>query len=442
MLHKIAPYVIDYSARGIAEGVSRAIRDGTVPPGTKLPPIRHMADQFQCSPSTVLAAWGLLTRAGLIQTDRRRGTVVVEQAQARPGRYRETLIRPSRQGLDLASGTEDDALLPSLGSAIGRLRYSPTRLPYLSDPVLPSLRDHLATTWPFPAEMITVTDGSMDAIDLFVTTHLQHGDRVAVENPCFPPLIDLLTSAGARIVPVEVDESGPIPVSLATALEVAPRAFFVQPRAQNPTGTSMNSERRDELAALLGHTDVIVVENDSINGVTAAAMHSIGTQLSHQTVHVRSFSKSHGPDLRLAAVGGARHIVEPMVNRRFLGQSWTSHLLQGLLLDLLTDPAAVTQVQLASAEYARRREALRHALHERGVSVGSSSGLNLWLPVLDESATVRDLASKQIWVAPGSLFALTGAADPHVRVTTAQLAEVDSELADTLAAACLRATAT
>src|SRR5689334_8723182 len=107
-------YVAEYTARGIADGVSRAIRDGTLPPGTKLPPIREVADQFQCSPTTVSAAWALLSRAGLIHSDRRRGTVVIEQARTRPGRYRQNLVPPTIMPIDLSTGMPDPDLLPDL----------------------------------------------------------------------------------------------------------------------------------------------------------------------------------------------------------------------------------------------------------------------------------------------------------------------------------------
>ena len=56
-------------------------------------------------------------------------------------------------------------------------------------------------------------------------------------------------------------------------------------------------------------------------------------------MHIRSFSKSHGPDLRLAAVGGAGDVVTAVANRRLLGPGWSSRILQAVLLELLRDPA-------------------------------------------------------------------------------------------------------
>lgn len=417
----IAEFIADYSARGIAEGISRAIRAGALPEGSKLPAIRQLATEFQCSPTTVSAAWTLLTRAGLIHSNRRSGTIVVPQAHSGRGRYRRALERTTALRLDLSTGVPDAQLLPDLAGAFSRIHLHHAAATYLRDPVVPALRKFLAASWPFPAEHITVTDGAMDALDLIVTTHLQFGDRVVVENPCFPPLLDLLEAAGILILPVELDAAGIMADSLATALRAEPRAVFLQPRAQNPTGVSLTAERTLELVDVLREHDAFVVENDSVAGIASSRLHSIGSHMPNRTVHVRSFSKSYGPDLRLAAVGGADWLVEPIVNRRFLGQSWTSHILQRVLLDLLTEASSIRQVERARDQYAVRRTALADELATCGIEVGGSDGFNLWVPVDDEPSTLISLTSVGIGVAPGSPFNAGAAPTRHVRVTTAAL---------------------
>ncbi|HAN35327.1 MAG TPA: GntR family transcriptional regulator, partial [Acidimicrobiaceae bacterium] len=59
-----------------------------------------------------------------------------------------------------------------------------------------------------------------------------------------------------------------------------------------------------ELAALLANSDALVVEDDHSGDIASGALVSLGKWLPQRTVHIRSYSKSHGPDLRLAAVGG------------------------------------------------------------------------------------------------------------------------------------------
>src|SRR5674476_434186 len=75
------------SARGLAQAVSRAVRDGALAPGAKLPPIRAVATQLGLSPTTVSAGWALLARSGAIRTDGRRGTTIAGLQDLTPGRY-------------------------------------------------------------------------------------------------------------------------------------------------------------------------------------------------------------------------------------------------------------------------------------------------------------------------------------------------------------------
>ena len=81
---------------------------------------------------------------------------------------------------------------------------------------------------------------------------------------------------------------------------------------------------------------------------------------------VQSFSKSFGPDLRLAAVGGPEDLVGELVARRLLGAGWSSRLLQGVLLELLVDPATAETLSRARHAYAERRRKLVDALAAAG----------------------------------------------------------------------------
>jgi len=424
------------SARGLAHAVSRAVGDGSLAPGTRLPPIRTVARELHLSPTTVSGAWNLLARSGTIRTDGRRGSFVAGRPRTGPVRYRRALEHAAQFELDLSAGVPDPNLLPELAPTLRRLHLkAETPETYLDEPVLPELRDVLADGWPWPVEAITVVDGAMDALDLIVTCFVRFGDRVAVENPCFPPLLDLLESAGALVVPVALDDDGPVPAALQDAVDIGAQTFFLQPRAQNPTGSALSERRRDELARILSGGDVLVIENDSAGDVAASELVSLGTRRPQRTVHIHSFSKSHGPDLRLAAVGGAAEVVETLVERRRLGQGWTSRLLQRILLDLLVHREAIQQVERARRTYARRRSSLARALADEGVAVGGRDGLNLWIPVLDEPAALVALASRGIGAAAGAPFLVDRGDAAFIRVTSGVLADGARDVARAVALA-------
>lgn len=408
----------DYSSRGLALALSEAVGDGRLRKGDRLPPIRTVASDLQLSPTTVSAAWSMLARRGVIRTDGRRGTTVTALGAPGPTRYRRALRGRATFSLDVSTGVPDPQLLPLLDAALRAVPHSGSRGSYLDDPVLPQLREVLRGDWPYDAEQLTVTDGAMDALDLIVAVHLEPGDTVAVEHPCFPPMLDLLDAYGMRSFGLAMDAHGPTVESVRAAVRRRVTAIFLQPRAHNPTGVCLTAERAAAIAAALAGFDVLVVEDDSAGAIASAAPLSLGRWLPERVLHIRSFSKSHGPDLRLAAMSGPAARIDPISERRLLGQGWTSRLLQAVLVELLNDDAAVWQVDAARREYARRRSALVGGLAEAGVPVTGTDGLNIWLPVQDEAAALVHLAGRGIAAAAGSPFHVLADDHAHLRITT------------------------
>src|SRR5690606_22554706 len=149
---------------------------------------------------------------------------------------------------------------------------------------------------------------------------------------------------------------------------------------------------------------------------------------------VRSVSKPYGPDLRVAVVAGDDTTIARVEGRMRLGAGWVSTLLQRLVVELWRDESATARVHQARTEYGRRRSALLAALGDRGVAAHGRSGINVWVPVADESSAIAALRDLDIAVAPGSLYRLSSS--PGLRVTVSALrAERVDEVAEALAAA-------
>jgi DNA-binding transcriptional MocR family regulator len=436
MLQLIADAVADRSARGVAAAVSRLVSSGVLPAGARLPTVRSVAQELRISPTTVSEAWRSLALAGAIQTRGRSGTFVLPSAANHRARLRYARMAPDAAGLprDLSTGVPDHDLLPDLAPALRRLGDTRLTTSYLEEPVLPRLEAALRARWPFPPERLTVVDGALDALDRITATLVRFGDHVLVENPAFPPMLDVLESVGAVPVPVPLDASGLRPAALADALHRSPVALFLQPRAHNPSGISMTPERAAALARVLAaHPSVAIVEDDHAGDIASAAPMSLGALLPGRTVHIRSFSKSHGPDLRLAAIGGPTALVAAVADRRLLGPGWSSRVLQAVLADLLDDPETERTIAAARAEYARRRTALLAALATRSVRAGAADGINMWLPVRDQQVAMLRLAAHGIAVAPGTPFQVCPLGGDHVRVTVGLVRDGFDELAGMLA---------
>lgn len=434
----------DRSPRGIAGAVSRAIRRGDLAAGDRLPTVREVAADLGVSPATVSSAWQALRRTGLVTSRGRAGTFVSgEPVRWLSPRQRDLVgTGPEHPRLDLSRGTPDPALLPDLGPALHRVSATVSAgfsagiagragtLAYQDEPVLPALRNLLAASWPYDAPALTVVDGATDGIARSLEQIVSYGDRVVLESPGFPPFFDLVEELGGEVVPVAMDAGGVTAASLRMALAADPVAVVLQPRAQNPTGQVLAPERAEELAALLSRarSRPWVVEDDHSAGISAGADVSLGAWLPDRVVHLRSYSKSHGPDLRIAALSGPTEFVDRLVARRMLGPGWTSRMLQAILLDLLTTAASLEAVTEARRQYFARQRTLVAALAGQGVDVAAPDGINLWVPVADERAASVQLAAAGIRVAGGSAFWASGApVVPHVRVTSGLVLPGDAD---------------
>lgn len=438
-MKSISLAVEEATPHGIAAAVARLITSGDLAPGDRLPTVRELASDLGVSPATVSHAWQALSGVGLIVSRGRSGSFVRESPRKwLPPRYQGLAGQLEATRLDLSTGTPDPELLPALGPAFSRVSSRAGTVSYLDQPVIPELEAALRASWPYEVEAMTVVDGALDALSRALEIVVRFGDRVVVEDPGFPPIYDLLEHFGAVRIPVGVDEEGMRPDLLEQALIQRPTTIILQPRAQNPTGRSLTVERSRQLAEVIRRSrhasEAIVLEDDHSGAISSMPDVSLGTWIPEQVLHIRSFSKSHGPDLRIAAIGGPTEIIDQLVARRILGPGWTSRMLQVMLYDLLTDATSVSQISDARSIYRRRQLHLSQALASQGVVLPPADGINTWLPVADERAAIVQLAATGIRVAAGTPFQASSSG-AFVRVTAGMVRDDFDGVAENLAAA-------
>ncbi|MCK8678480.1 aminotransferase class I/II-fold pyridoxal phosphate-dependent enzyme [Streptomyces lichenis] len=426
------------SGRGaseIAASVERGVADGALEPGQGLPPMRELASRLGVNPNTVAAAYRTLRERGVIETAGRRGSRV----RARPATTARGSLRvePPPGARNLAEGNPDPALLPPLGDAfaVAARRAAEEPVLYGQPPVdeefgRPARAGMSADG--VPDGPLAVTSGTLDAIERVLAVHLRPGDAVAVEDPGWASLLDLVPALGLRPVPVAVDDDGPLPDALEAALAAGARAVVVTARAQNPTGAVVGAERAEALRAILARRpEVLLIEDDHGHAFVDQPLHPLSGSTG-RWVFVRSVAKAYGPDLRVAVLTGDPVTVDRVQGRQHLGPGWVSRLLQRAVAELwrggAVDPAAV------AAAYGRRRTALVGALARRGVEAHGRSGMNVWVPVPDETGAVARLLQSGWAVAPGARFRLESG--PAVRITVSEVEGSEVErLAEAVAAA-------
>ncbi|MFF3416921.1 aminotransferase class I/II-fold pyridoxal phosphate-dependent enzyme [Streptomyces sp. NPDC002698] len=409
------------TAKGIAASVERGVTEGALEPGTALPPVRGLAERLGVSPGTVATAYKELRRRAIVVTRGRGGTVVAAApavASRRPPRVPDGLR-------DMAGGHPDPALLPVL---VPPSRLSPGARSHRGTPRLARLeeavRDWLEPDG-VPSEHVTFAHGALDLIGRLLSVELRPGDAVAMEDPGYHHLLDLVTALGLRTVPVAVDDQGIRPDALRTALRTGVRAMVCSPRAQNPCGGSFSAGRRDALVDVLREVpDVLVVENDHASSVAGVPLRTLTAGGLNRWVHVRTVSKFLGTDLRWAAAACDSTTLARHDGRMLLTSGWVSHLLQETVLGLMTDESTRALVGRAQETYTLRRDALLREFADRGTQAHGVSGLNVWVPVRDESAVVNGLRSYGWWVAAGARFRTSAA--PGVRISVAELSAADA----------------
>ena len=402
------------SAVEIAASVERAVREGRLAPGAALPTVRGLAQRLGVSPTTVAAAYRGLRGRGLLLAAGRRGTRV---AATPPLRTRPAAPVPAGV-LDLASGNPDPALLPPLAPALRRIEArhhlygEPHPLPQLLGQVA---REFAADGIPAPAPL--PVSGALDGLERVLEAWLRPGDRIAVEDPGFTSVLDLCAARGLAPLPVELDDEGPLPASLAAALAAGAEAFVLTPRAQNPTGAALTPAREKALRAVLrAHPGALVIEDDHAGGVAGAPARTLCDPRRERWAVLRSLSKALGPDLRLAFLCADATTLARVEGGQRIAFRWVSMLLQRTAFELLRDPA---RVRRAARVYAQRREALRRALAAEGIASRGRSGLNVWVPVPEEGVVAQRLLAQGFSVATGERFRIRSA--PALRITTACL---------------------
>jgi DNA-binding transcriptional MocR family regulator len=420
------------SAAELVAAVESALAQGQLVPGQRLPSVRRLAAEVGLSPVTVATAIAELRRRGVVVTEPRRGTRIGERPPI--GAARSPLPVPPG-ARDLSLGNPDPQLLPDLGRA---LAHTPLPVRLYGEPAalgeLAQLSREQLQADGIASDAACIVSGALDGIERVIEAHLRPGDRVAVESPGYASLFDLLRARGLALEPVAIDERGMRPQALRAALQRGACAAIVTPRGQNPTGAALDAARAAELREVFdGAPHTLVIEDDHLGPVAGSALHTTVTGRERWAA-TRSVAKALGPDLRLAVLVGDAQTIARVQGRQQCGPGWVSHVLQRLVLQLWRDPAVHALIERASATYATRRDCLLQALRERSVAAVGASGLNVWVPVEDETRVVGTLLQRGWVVAPGEPFRLA-ASPPAVRVTIATLQEHEApRLADDLSA--------
>ena len=395
----------------ISDGLKRLVDRGDVALGTVLPAERSLARSLSVSRSTVVSAYDRLKAEGWLESRRGSGTWVRRpestpasvdavstgrlflSAEGRSGAASSIgpSIPPGTIDLSVAALPASAAVRTALASLLEdgafdalleHHGYVPSGLLALREAIVGRLATRGITT--DPARVI-VTTGAHQAISLIARQTIAAGDSVIVESPTFPGALDIFRRFGARALPLPVDELGARTGLLEDLiLRSGARLVYVSPDFQNPTGTIMPTERREEVARAARRTGIIVIEDQTMADLDLedhGLPPSIASLAPDATVMtIGSTAKLFWAGLRTGWV----HVPQDWVTRMLATKTVAD--LGSALLDQEISRALLTQADRTRAaraiELRPRRDALiaalRMQLPDWSFTV-PAGGLSLWV---------------------------------------------------------------
>lgn len=371
----------------LADAIERDIRSGRLPPGTRLPTHRDLADALGVNVSTATRGYAEAERRGLVHATVGRGTFVSSDGGASP-----SLVAPEPHAsglVEMGLVTPLYALDPDIGDGLRRLsgRGDLARLLRYAAPA--GLPEHRAmgAEWmkryglETDAASVVVTAGGQHALACCLTALFRPGQRVAVDSLTYPGIKSLAVSLGIRLAPVSGDARGMTADDLDAACRREDIAgVYLMPGVHNPTTTFMPPERRDDIAVVARSHGLVVLEDDAygLSRPPGPVVTPVTARIPERSVFIAGVSKAFGAGLRVAflsAPGPLRgKLSEAVLNTVWMASPITVELACSWIRDGVADAAVAAKREEARRRYAVAAERLAGYDHQ-----GHETGFFLWL---------------------------------------------------------------
>jgi GntR family transcriptional regulator/MocR family aminotransferase len=414
--------------RQIYEGFRKAILDGMLRPGERVPSTRSLATDLGMSRLPVLTAYEQLLHEGYFEGRVGSGTYVCAAPPEASLRVRPRLAVRSATGprrAQIAPGRDEGGIrpfrmsLPALDQfpqlvwarivARHAHRMSPAHLAYGDPAGLGALRNaiagHLRTARAVncEADNVLVTTGSQAGLRLCAAVLLARGDRVAIEEPGYPGARAGFAAAGAELVPIPVDDEG-IDVGALAAARQRVRAVYVTPSHQYPLGFSMSASRRLALLEWAARNDAWIIEDDydsEYRYVSRPLGALQGMDGRNRVLYVGTFSKVLFPALRVGYLVVPPALWESFLDARDALDVFSPTLYQLALTEFIEEGHFARHLRRMRGIYQRRREALLEGLANNCAGVldvlNADAGLHVATvlpPDADDRAVIRRMTAR------------------------------------------------
>ncbi|MGH9555717.1 MAG: PLP-dependent aminotransferase family protein [Terriglobales bacterium] len=414
-----------------------AIADGTLPPATRLPSERDLAEDLGISRTTVTTAYRELESRGLVRGHVGRGTFVCAPTQAEDapfawrGKVSTRVQRNSdRDFHDLLLDSVNPALISFAAGCPAVDCFPFDEYQRIAQQVMrrdairilgnaaaegqPALRRALASRLDVKPENVLVVSGSQQALDLLARCLLDPGDTVLTERPAYVGAIRSFRASGASMVGWDV-QRGDMDELEDLILRYRPKLFYVNPTFQNPTGRTLSLRERRDLLKLAARYRLPVIEDDAYRELyyDAPAPQPLRELDEHNIViYLNTFSKVMAPGLRLGWIVATESIVDQLAEIKLTMDHFTEGLGQLVVAEMLRSGLFDHHLKQVRTEHKKRRDALvsalRRSLPQRALEFNvPGGGMYLWCRLarhMESRALLRAATAAGVVFASGDLF--------------------------------------
>jgi GntR family transcriptional regulator/MocR family aminotransferase len=407
--------------RQLYEWFRRAILEGQLRAGQRVPSTRNLAAELKISRIPVSTAYEQLQAEGYLETFVGAGTCVAksipQQALKRAAQKVQDGSRPiatktiprgiSRRITSMLLPPQ--SWLDNLGAfrvSLPALEYFPIgvwsklvnrhsrkqtrRLMAYNDamgylPFREAIAEYLGTVRAVRCDpsQILVTTGSQLGLQLSALVLLDANDRVWIEEPGYHGARHALLMAGAQLVPVPVDQEG---LDVAEGIRRDPKAHavYITPSHQYPLGMTMSATRRMLLLNWAARSGAWIIEDDydseyRFGGRPIASLQSLDAHA--RVIYAGTFNKVVFPALRLGYIVVPKDLVPAFATARDATDVFSSTLYQAVMTDFIREGHFARHIRRMRTLYMRRRTALVETLHKQLADklevIGSEAGMHL-----------------------------------------------------------------
>lgn len=280
------------------------------------------------------------------------------------------------------------------------------------------------------ADRLTITAGGMQGLDLAFKLLIDPGDLVIVESPTYTNGSATALAYGAELLEAPMDQDGLIVEALPELIARAgrsPKAIYVIPTFQNPSGATMSLARRQQLIELNQEYGSILIDDDPygllrFEGQELPSLREMG-QGDPLIFSVRTFSKIVAPGLRAGWVDAAPELSQLLINAKQTMDTCTNLPAQRLLAGFLDGGHLLPHLQSQRAEYRRRKQAMQASLDRHFGDIATwtdpQGGFFLWVQ-LANGVNTTDLfevaLAEGVAFIPGAALSPTGKFDDSLRL--------------------------